>query len=365
MQAMSGVATDYNIGSQIRTAAESQGAVVEMQSVAAQQQAYYGLTYGSISAFGITPLGPQVAAGYVTFSTTSSGTPVPATQSITIPPGTLLQTAGGIQFQTSVAATLVAGSTSVTVAVQAIVGGTTGNVGAGQITQIITGLGYALYVTNTTATSGGAAAETPSATLSRFAAAVGALGQTSPYAVANAAIGVTNGAEVVKYAACFEPWILCGVASGQLGFTLYIDNGTGGASAQLIANVVTKLTGNQSQAMPGYRPVGVPFSVQAVTPIYANVMVTGSLLQYIQSSAVETNISAAISQYFAQQGINGSAYQANLSASVGNAGEGYFTALTVGLYFASGGSAVTSITAGYGQRIIPQTITQNITTTTA
>jgi len=259
MQAMSGVATDYNIGSQIRTFSEAAGSVIEMQSIAAQQQAYLSLTYGSISAVGITPLGATLANGFVTFATGNILPYPPATQTVLIPAGTIVQSTGGVQFQTVTAATLATGATSITVPVSAIVAGTSGNVSAGTITQILTGVGYSLYLSNAAATTGGAAAETPSATLARFAAQEATYGLCSPFAVANAAIGVINGSEVVQYAACYEPWINNPIASGQAGFTLYIDNGLGTASSGLIANVITKITGNQVTGVSGYRPVGVPF----------------------------------------------------------------------------------------------------------
>jgi hypothetical protein len=130
----------------------------------------------------------------------------------------------------------------------------------------------------------------------------------------------------------------------------------------LVANVVTKLTGNQTMGLSGYRPVGVPYSVMPVTPIYATVNVTGTLLQYIQAASVETNIETSTQSYFAAQGISGTVSQSSLSASVSNAGEGYFTALDVELYISSGGGPVASITADYSQRVILQSLDQAITT---
>lgn len=361
MAALSGVATDYNIGSQLRTFSESTGSVIEMQGVAAQSQAYLGLTYGSISAFGIIPSGPQYSTGNVTFST-SQTTAVPATQNVSIDAGTILQTQGGVQFQTTADVILETGASSISVQVQALVAGTTGNVSAQQITTIVTGIGYPLYASNPAATTGGAAAESPSGTLARFAAKAGSLGIGSPYAVANAAIGISYGAEVVKYSSLFEPWVAAGsgAGSGTAGFTVFIDNGQGTASANLVAAVQAKLLGNYTAAQPGNRPPGVPFSVQAVTPVYSSVSVTGTLLPYIQSAAVETNVQTAVNAAYSAQGIGGTISQSTLSASVANAGEGYFTGLTVALS-TSGGSAVPTITAAYNRRNILLGLAQNIT----
>src|SRR5580658_8696572 len=110
MAALSGVVTDYNQGSQARTASESIGAVVEQQGIWAQAEAYQALIYSALSLFNILPVPATAASGVVTFSALS-----PVAQNVPIPAGTLVQTNGGIQFATTIAVVLAAGNSNISV----------------------------------------------------------------------------------------------------------------------------------------------------------------------------------------------------------------------------------------------------------
>lgn len=347
MGAQSGVMTDYNIGSIIRTLSESLGAPIELQGIAEQTQAYQAMIYGAMAAFSIYPCGAVAATGTVTFTS-----PGPATQAVSISAGTLVQTNGGVQFSVMNGVALASGTTYVNAAVMAVSGGTAGNVPASGITMILTGLGYPLTVTNGAPTAGGANAETLSQTLSRFSAAVATPGLASPVAVANGPIGVAYGAESVKFANCYEPWIASSGVSG-MGFTVYIDDGTGTASAGLISAVQTAMTGSATGSA-GFRPAGVPYSVMAATPIYAAVTVSGSVLpQYTSASGTITNsVSGSLASYAQSLAFEQNLYQGNLSAVVGNAGEGQLGSFNVTLSMASGASGISSITGSYSGRII-------------
>jgi hypothetical protein len=204
MAALSGVLTDYNAGSQIRTQSEAIGSVVEQQGIWAQAEAFQALVYSAMSLFGITAGQAVAASGTVTFSTSSTGTPPPATQNVSIPAGTIVQTTGGVQFQTTTAATLSSGLGSIDLPVSAVVAGSAGNVPAGAINTIISGLTYPLFVTNAAATANGADAQSAAQSLALFAAQVASIGLSSPVAIANAAMGVSYGAETVQFSTCFD-----------------------------------------------------------------------------------------------------------------------------------------------------------------
>ena len=191
MTGQSGVLTDYNVGSQIRTLAESIGAVEEQDGVAAQAQAFQALVYSAYSLFGIYPKTAAYSTGSVAFLTGTGVTPPPAAQAVSIPKATIVQTTGVITFQTTQAVTLAQGSTSITAPIIALNSGASSNVAINTITTITTGLAYTLFCTNYAATSGGTAAETPSATFARFTSAVASIGLGTPVALANACIGVT------------------------------------------------------------------------------------------------------------------------------------------------------------------------------
>lgn len=364
MAALSGVLTDYNRGSQIRTLSESIGAVAEQQSIWTSSIAFQALMYSAMSVLGVTPYPAFPSVGTVTFATAPT-TPFNISQNVAISSGTVVQTIGGVQFVTTSSATLVSGTSSVSVAVQAVIGGSAGNVPPAAITQIVTGIMYPLYVTNAAAMTGGTPAEQLSQTLARASAAIAAIGLSSPVALANAAIGVVNTGtnEIVRYSTCYEPWIAAGsgAGSGTAGFTIIIDNGLGTASSGLISNVVYTLYGNPASGQVGYRPAGVPNNVIAVSGTSAVVGVTGTIGALTTTGTVSGLIAAAVSGYFSLA-FGASAEQAVLAQSVGNSVLGLMTSLTVSLYASGGGSAVSSLSVASSGRIKLGALSMTLTT---
>ncbi len=352
--AQSGVLTDYNVGSIIRTLGESLGSVIELQGISEQTLAFQTQVYGAMSALGITPRGAQAATGLVTFTA-----PGPVSQAVLIPGSSLLQTAGGVQFQTTAEVVLASGSTTVNAGVVAVSGGTQGNVAASGISQILTSLAYPLTVLNLSPTAGGATAETLAGTLARFAAAVAAPGLCSPVAIANAAIGLSYGTEVVEYASVLEGWALAGTGagSGTAGFILYLDDGTGSASANLLASVSAAMSTGTPSLPDGFRPAGVPFSVASVAPTYAIVSCSGSLLPGYGSNTgiVASGVSGALSTYAGSLAIGQTLYQGNLAGVAADAGQGQLLSLSVSLSGNAGGN-LTSLSPPYSGRVIPLSI---------
>jgi hypothetical protein len=355
MAGLSGVATDYNAGSQIRTLAESVGAVLDMTGVGTTALVLQGMAYGAMGLFGIQPAVATAASGFVTFATSF---PVSAalatTQAVAIPVSTLVQTAGGVVFATTASGVLTGGATSVTLPVQATTAGVAGNVAASGISgQPLTGLGYPLFVSNASAMTGGAAAQQLSQTLAQFTAKAGSLGLSSPYAIANAMIGTvaSGSAETVQFATCYEPWIAAGsgAGSGTAGFTVFVDNGTGAATSGLLAAVTTKLTGSYASGMSGYRPAGVPFGVSAVVPVYATVTVSGTLVPgFVNASIAASAATTSINGYFNGLAFNTAAQQPQVAASVVNAALGYFSSVSVVLAYSSASGTPVTVVSGTG-----------------
>ena len=349
MTAQTGVQSDANVGSQIRTLSEAVGQVAEEEGVIAQALAFQAVVYGCMSVFGITPYAAQSAVGVVTFAV-SSGT---ATQNVLIPVGTVVQTAGGTQFQTTSAVTLSSGSASVNATVSAIIAGSAGNVAAGAVTTIVSGLTYPLYVSNAAAITGGSNAESPSTTLSRFTAKVLSIGLASPVAIANACVGVqpSGSTETVYYATVYEPWVYQSVGSQVAGFTVYIDNGSGTASSALISAVTTVLNGNYLTGALGFRDAGVPYSVAAVTPIYYSVTVTGTLSDSTQDAAAQLAVTAALQAYSLTLNFGTTVQLSQITAQVGDILANLATSFTVTLLNSSSAS-VTSIAIPVTQRAV-------------
>lgn len=361
----SGVLTDLNTGSQVRTEAEAVGSVVEMQTVISQAQAFQAMVYAAWAAFNVFPYAALQSIGTVTFSTGTGASPPAAPYAINVPVGTIVQTVGGIQFQTTAAATIVAGGTSVNAPVEAVVAGAGGNVAASAIAQIASSLAYPLQVTNTAPTTGGADAETPAQTMARFTAVVASIGLATPVAVANGVIGVSvsGTAEKVEFATVYEPWI-DELAKGQqnpsAGFDVYVDNGSGAASSNLLSAVSAALSGNAALGEAGFRPAGVPYNVYAVQPVFCSVSVSGTALDSSYDSTLDTAVSVAVNQYFNALAFGQTAQITQLIAAVANQTFGNVLTLDVTMLNASG-VAVQYIAPTGTQRVILQNLSVDFT----
>ncbi len=354
MAAQSGVVSDYNDGSQIRTLSEAIGSVAEIEGVIANALAVQAAVQAAYSVFGIIPQAAQSAVGAVTFLTGTGSNPPLASQNVVIGVGTVIGTGGGVNFQTTETVTLLSGTTSVSATISALQTGLTGNVQTGSITNLITSLPYPVFVTNTAPTSGGANAELPSQTFARLTSKVLSFGLASPVAIANASIGITapNSTEVVKFATVYEPWTV-NIASGA-GFDLYVDNGSGTASSALLSAVTSVINGSYTLNQSGYRPAGVPYTVNAVVPVYASVAVSGTALVTNQASLIQSAISSSITAYFGSLPFGQSVSVADLIATSSNIGGGSLSSLTVVLYNNSGTSVNSISPLAYGRVILTQ-----------
>lgn len=121
-----------------------------------------------VGMFGFTRFPAARATGVVTFGRTTA-----TTTDVTIPAAVQVATTDGtVVVATVVASTLVTGSTSVDIPVQATVGGSAGNVAALTLTQPSTTLSGITSVFNTGPMSGGTDVETDAALIARFKSTV-------------------------------------------------------------------------------------------------------------------------------------------------------------------------------------------------
>ncbi len=348
MAAQSGVATDYNKGSQIRTLAEALGSVEEISGISAVALALQVIAYSGMSLFDIIPNGAVPSSGVITFATALLNPP-PAVTNVVIPSGTLMQTIGGVQFATTIGVTLLQGVTGIAVPIQAVNGGNNTNVPASAITQLLSNVAFPLTIYNLQPTGGGINAETPSQALQRLAAKFLSLVGGSPTSVANSAIGVSvsGTGETVVYSSTYEGWADPNSPNypNTPGFVLFVDNGNGTASSALLAACQSKLNGNINTNTPGYRPAGMPDAVSAVVPVFANVLVSGQLGPLSNSSQLTTAISGATQSYFTLP-FNTPASQPILAASVANAALGQLSSLTVQLMYASASATPVQTVSG-------------------
>ncbi len=153
--AQGGGPTDVNPGSVFRTTQEASGIEIEGLWNALLTEADSAIRNSLYEILNVPPPQPTTATTILTFSVAAA----PAS-TITIPQGTLVTVPNStIQFATTAQATIATTTTSTTVAASCQTSGTTGNVQAGSLTQIVSPLALlqaGVSVTNTAAATNGA-----------------------------------------------------------------------------------------------------------------------------------------------------------------------------------------------------------------
>lgn len=244
-----------------------------------------------VADFSLTRLPASFAAGTVTFSRFA-----PVTVAL-VPAGTTVTTGDGTQSFAVAADTanaawnaaqngfvIASGAASVTVAVQAAVAGSAGNVQAGTISLIAAALPGVDTVGNAAPTVGGLDAESDAALRARFAAYINSLSKATTAAVGYAISSVQQGLQytIQENAAPTGAW--------QPGcFVVTLDNGTGAPPASLLSAVAT--------AIEAVRPVGSLWTVQP--PAVSSAIVTLSIATppSVAHATIAAEVAAAITQF--------------------------------------------------------------------
>jgi len=344
--------TDYNIGSVNRTMLEAVALELEEIYYRTFQGILDGIPAGVYEAFGFGKLPATPAVGNVTFGRSAA-----ATVSYTVPTGTVVATATGLRFTTTEEVVILAGNTSVNVQVAASDAGAAGNVAANSIILMTIAVLGIETVTNGLPTSGGADEETADGQQARFTEYVLGLARSPINGIEAGAKTVTlvdagSGliTERVVLAKIVEPYLLdqrepVGIA------TLYIDNGAGGASVDLVIKAQQVIDGYidaEGVTIMGYRAAGVVINVVAVTLFSQDVSALVTLDSGADQATVDTSLRNAIDAVFS--GINisdGLDWPTLLSAMMVVAG-----VKTISLTVPGG-----SISGQVGKRLRPGTIT--------
>jgi phage-related baseplate assembly protein len=276
MQAGAASILDFSTGSVLRAFVEAnamlgvwlQGLILAVLNITRLSTSFGSDVDSFVADFGLSRLAATASAGSVTFS---RFTP---TNAAVIPLGAQVQTADGTQtFQVVQDATnsaWSAGSTayilaatvySVTVPVQAITTGTTGNAGAGTVNALLTSISGVDTVTNALAFAGGSAGESDAAVKTRFVKFILGLGRGDHYGLASA---IANTALIVQYTLT-ENYTYGGVY--QPGFYYVVaDDGTGAPSGAFLTSI--------TNAVQSTRPLGMQAAVFAPAITTANVSMT-------------------------------------------------------------------------------------------
>ena len=296
-------ALDFTIGSIWVALAESQSqTAMWLQSLILQVLAWTRAQTSTGSAldlwlaqFGFTRLPGVPASGSVTV-----GANVAPTSPITVAAGGMtVQTIGGVQFVNSSSFTLEADQTSVSVPVAAVLSGTTGNVGAGTITQFVTPIPGIDTVTNSTAFMNGVNPESDAAVRSRFITYISSIQKGTKLAVQAAISGVQQG--LTYNLVEFETQ--AGVATPAY-FYAVVNDGSGNPSSTLLNTI--------ANAIDAAVAAGIQFNVYGPTATTVNIAFTLTVLPGYQFSSVSSAVQAAITSYINGLGIGGTLYWSEL-----------------------------------------------------
>lgn len=252
---------------------------------------------------------------------------------VNIPAGSPIQTPLGVIYLTTAAATLPAGSTSVSVPVTCTQIGTIGNTIAGSITQLVQSIPGIDTVTNPDPVTNGINAEQDSAFRARFILYIGSVMKGTVLAVQNAIASYQQGLE---YAVVEGP-----VGSGY--FNAYIGNGTSAGPGSTVLSGI-------ANAIETVRPIGVTPYVSAASILVANISMSLSVATGYNSVTVGNSVATAIANYIATLPMGGTLpYGVLYSLAFGVGGVTNVGSLTL-----NGGTA--DLVAPANTEIVPGTI---------
>jgi len=251
-----------------------------------------------VALLGIARLEASPATGAVLFSRSAA-----ATYDISIPAGSLVQTATGVQFATTAAVILAAGQTSVTASIEAVDPGASGNVAAYAISRIPVTLSGIESVNNIAATVNGSDIETDTALRLRAL-------NYSPGAKATLAAIQTAILAVTGVTACL-------VTEDTAAHTITATT-LGGTDTAVIA------------VIEATRPAGIACTL--VRPTAESVVVTATVAKASDAvaAAMQANILTALTTYFATLTIDSDVpYSAIAASIISAAGVASLTSLSV------------------------------------
>jgi hypothetical protein len=353
LSATSGIISDPNVGSNLRSLATTIGAIIEQQNITSRVITAQNILNLLLTAYSVSIPQATFATGNVVFTLASSLSTVAV-----VPQGTQVGTSGGLIYATTTALSIPAGNLSGTVSVQATQSGNIYNVSAGSITNILSSLPQTFTVSNTAPISGGTNAPSVTTILNLIANAILGQATATPQSIASVVFGLalTTG-ETVEYSTVYEPWLYASGSGQVAGYTVYIDNGSGAASADLVTYVNNFLLNSSTTNIPSAIPAGVPFSVAAVVPVDVSVTVTATTYpQYSSSiSFVSTLITNAADSYFQTLNFGDTFNVSDLLVVIDNNTSGLIQGLSV---TATPSDTVTALPY---QRIILEQLTLNIT----
>lgn len=296
--------TDFNVGSVVRTMAEASAA--EMEELYLQY--FIGLReaipVSVFNTFGFPAIAAESASGVIRFTVST-----PATSTITIPGGVIVQVPGGQQvYQTLADNFILTGQTYVDILAAAQSPGVAGNTDAGTITELVSSVTGITSITNPQPFINGRDLETDDERKVRFQGYISTLARGTKAAIEYGAktakltnsLGVVT--EYVAYAGVEEPWIADPTQPISL-VNCYVHNGASATSAglvnlaQAVINGYFEADGVTPVAGSGWKAAGVKCVVSAAADQPVNVTGVVSVLNGYTAATVIAAAGTAVRAY--------------------------------------------------------------------
>jgi hypothetical protein len=293
--------TDYNVGSVARTLLESPAIEIDALYQAWVEGLLAAIPTAIYEGFSFDRLAATTARGVVEFSVDE----VPGAP-ITIPAGTIVRDPyRTMNYATQSSASIT--SLSASVQVVADIAGPTGNAGAGTLVVFAPAID-GVSVVNPTAFLGGMAEETDDERRIRFGRFIRSLARGTiaslEYAARTVQIETGDGMVVER--------VIHAVVSETPGHVdLFVHNGTGGTSDELVTAVETVVEGvwdaENGRWIAGYRPAGMRVDVEKAAELAVDVILTVSAPEGLRGALVaeiETAVATTIRERQAARTLN-------------------------------------------------------------
>jgi uncharacterized phage protein gp47/JayE len=317
-QVSNGALTDFNPGSVVRTLLEANASEIAELYVQMLQGIMDAIPVATFMAFGFAPLPAAAATGAVVFSRTATS------NSGTIPAGTVVSATSGVTFETAAAVNLAIGQATANAMVRCTQVGLIGNVPANTITALTGQIGTTGInaVTNPDEFTNGLDAESTESRRSRFQEYIATLARGTKAAVeygAKTSALVDSGGVVVERVMtvrCIEFDDNSLVEIGSI--RVVIDNGAGGASAELVEHTQQVIDGYldaDSRYVAGWKAAGIVATVEAVSQKLVNVTEVVTVLSGYTAATVRAAVLSAQRAYVATLSIGASLIRSELIAA--------------------------------------------------
>lgn len=347
--------TDFTEGGVVRSLLETGAIEIQRQNLMVYQGVREGIETGTYKNFSFNRLPATMSGGMVTFTRTSTA------DVVTIPAGTRVKVPGSSErfYATLSLATFAIGQSALDVPVRCQTSGAAGNTAANTVVEIVDTLGFAVTVTNAAPLLSGIEQESETDRRDRFRRYIAGLSRGTVVALEAAARSVyltdADGVVTERVTGVLVREPFRESAEGFLGLVeVYVDNGSGSTSQDLLDAVEAVLLGTRSAGgaiTPGWLAAGIDLALKSVSAQVLDVVATVTVLPGFDKTVTAAAVQQAITLYLQGLQVFQTAIYAELIAAVM-----YVDGVSDVSFTTPTGNVVTT----FDKRIVPGTVTVSV-----